>query len=179
LTGSFEDSPYIPALGLHFTVSFADFQGDVDGKFKEVSGISVELETGMTVNEGGENRFQVRLPGKTKYPNLVLKRGFISAGSALATWMYKSIQGGMDEKIEPKSLTVSLMGGKEKPNPKNKDENITVIEPILSWTFENAYPVKVELSQFNSQATGDSAIVVETLTLAYNYFEVVKPKPTA
>ncbi len=177
MKGTFDSSPYFPALGLYFTVSFTEFKDDVDGKFKEVSGISVELETGMTVNEGGENRYQIKLPGKAKYPNLVLKRGLVSSDSELAIWMQKSIQGGFEEKIEPKELTISLMGFGE--HPVWKPEFMRAAEPLLSWTFSNAYPIKIELSDFNSQATGDGAIVIETLTLAYNDFLIVPPKKSA
>ena len=42
-------------------------------RFQDVSGLSFEIET-ETFVEGGENRFEYKLPKRIKYPNLVLKR---------------------------------------------------------------------------------------------------------
>ena len=53
---------YYPPVGFHFRVEF-DLPGasDNDMRFREVGGLSVELEE-ETYNEGGENRFVQKLP---------------------------------------------------------------------------------------------------------------------
>jgi hypothetical protein len=51
--------------------------GDIGSRAK------IEIET---VNEGGENRFALQLPGVTKSPNLVLRRGYVTKASFLSEW---------------------------------------------------------------------------------------------
>ncbi len=64
-----------PPVGFHFRVEFdISGVGKTDTYFREVSGLSMELEE-ETVVEGGENRFVQRLPVRAKYPDLILKRG--------------------------------------------------------------------------------------------------------
>ena len=64
---------YYPPVGFHFRVDFGIApQGDLDGRFQEVSGLASELGSEEVV-EGGENRFSHRLPGRAKFGNLVLK----------------------------------------------------------------------------------------------------------
>ncbi|MEI7926440.1 MAG: phage tail protein, partial [Chloroflexota bacterium] len=42
------------------------------GTFMEVRGLSVEVEV-QSIEEGGQNEFSHRVPGRMKWPNLVLK----------------------------------------------------------------------------------------------------------
>ena len=73
---------YIPPCGFYFRVEFVGIDGmedDKEQRFQEVSGLSFEVET-EELKEGGENRFVYKLPKRTKYPNLVLKRGLLRAG---------------------------------------------------------------------------------------------------
>lgn len=142
--------------GFHFVVNF-DTEGkaglrtsdtDPDVGFQEVSGLNASIET-ETFQEGGENRFSHRFPKPATYQNLVLKRGML-IGSKLIGWFKKAIQ---DFSFEPVTVTVTL-----------KNENH---EPLESWTFFNAYPVKWNIDSFNAQ---DGKIVAETIELSYQYF---------
>ena len=68
---------YYPPSGFHFKVEFIGVDGmntDTEQRFQEVSGLSFEVET-EPLREGGENRFEYKLPKRIKYPNLILKRG--------------------------------------------------------------------------------------------------------
>ena len=47
--------------------------------------------------------------------------------------------------------------------------------PLMSWHFVDAYPVSWEVSGLNAE---ESSIVVESLILAYSYFNFVSGKPT-
>jgi len=68
---------YYPPPGFHFKVEVQDLPpNDDDVRFTEVGGLSVELST-EEVAEGGENRFIQKFPVRTKYPELVLKRGVL------------------------------------------------------------------------------------------------------
>ena len=139
---------YYPPLGFHFKVEFSDIQGEY--MFQSVSGLSAELEI-EDIREGGENRFQHKLPVKTRYQKLVLKRGLV-AGSDLAKWCREAVE---DMNIKPTNITISLL-----------NENH---EPLMTWNVVHAYPVKWAVSDFNAE---QSNIVIETLELVYNYFNI-------
>jgi len=145
-----ENNPaYYPPVGFYFSVM-------VDGEsmsFKEVSGISQELGV-EDVIEGGENRFIHRLPTNAKHPNLVLKRGILLADSIIAKWCTDTISGDFSTSISPKTITVNLL-----------DEKGT---PLISWTFNNAYPVVYRVSDFHSEK---NEVVIESMEFAYSYFK--------
>lgn len=150
-----DDSPLIdyPAGAFYFTLSFPDLTNVSETSFSEVSGFSMEMTT-EEIQEGGENRFKHKVPNGTKYPNLILKRGFVSASSNLAQWCQETISGGLAETIVPKTIVVSL---------KNNKDTI-----LKKWNFANAWPVKWETSELNSM---NNTYVIETLEFAYSYFE--------
>jgi phage tail-like protein len=139
-----------------YPVSFyfeLSFKGE-DAAFQEVSGIAKELSVEEVVC-GGENRFKYRLPTVSTGQNLVLKRALLSGGSKLIDWCSSSIDEGLGNNIEPHDVSVSLLNA-----------NGTV---CMMWTFHNAYPIKYSVSDLKSQENG---IVIESIELAYTYFEV-------
>ena len=139
---------YYPPLGFHFRVEFGNIEGEF--QFQSVGGLSVELETEQ-IAEGGENRFKHKLPVRTKYPNLVLKRGVL-VNSELIKWCRKAVE---DYDITPVNVTISLL---------NEEH-----EPLLTWNVVHAYPVKWAVADFNAE---ESKIVIETIELAYNHFNI-------
>ena len=137
----------IPA-GFHFKVEFGlGEQGD-DHLFQEVTGLSAEVSL-EEYREGGLNEYVHRLPAGAKYGNLVLRRGMFN-DSRVTRWCRKSIE---DFQFEPTTLNVTLLNEKR--------------EPLASWTFQRAYPVKWSVSDLKAQ---DNALVIESLELAYSYF---------
>lgn len=144
----FNSSEDHPPVGFHFKVEFEGNKNTTDIMFQEVSGLSVDLEY-EEITEGGENRFVHRLPKRTKYPDLVLKRGLITDSEVL-TWCRKAIE---NFKFEPWNIMIMLL---------NEDH-----KAIVSWNVINAIPKQWSVSNFN--ATSNS-IVVETLKLSYQYF---------
>ncbi len=157
--GEFGKAPFYPMVGFYFKVTFDNISNSVDSKFREVSGITMETEGGEQIKEGGQNMFSYQLPGRTKYSDLELKRGLLSPSSELGDWCKESIQNDYTKKIKLRDVYLKLMN--EKGNA------------VMTWQFYNAYPKKMDVSGFNSTSTGDSAIVVQSITLAYEYFEVV------
>ncbi|SHI62474.1 conserved hypothetical phage tail region protein [Tangfeifania diversioriginum] len=139
---------YYPPLGFHFKVEFSHIEGEF--QFQSVSGLTVELETEQ-IAEGGENRFKHQLPVRTKFPNLVLKRGVL-VNSGLVKWCRDAVE---DYDIKPVDLTISLL---------NEEH-----EPLMTWNVVHAYPVKWAMADFNAE---ESKIVIETIELAYNYFNI-------
>ncbi|MCR9254038.1 MAG: phage tail protein [bacterium] len=144
-----------PAVSYCFEVSVGKFTG-IDLLFSEVSGIQMELET-TEIKEGGNNSYTHSIPGRVKYTDLVLKRGMMPKSSALFSWCQKTIGGNYTKPIEPQDVTVKLLDEEGKT--------------LITWNFKNAYPKKLEVSSLNARASGDSAIMIETITLAYSEFE--------
>ena len=141
-------------VGFHFKVSFLqEISDDIDTRFQSVSGLNVTVET-ENFAEGGENRFVHSLPVKTKFDNLVLKRGMI-LDHDLVKWVKDAVE---NFEFRPLNMQVVLL------NEKN--------EPLNVWDIVNAYPVKWSVSDFNAE---ESKLVVETLELKYQYFKTSKP----
>ena len=141
-----------PPPSFHFRVDFYFDQEPhpVDIGFQEVTGLSVELETEQVV-EGGENLYTHELPVRTRYQDLVLKRGLAPAASVVFDWIKRSLEA--PYLFEPVNLTVALL---------NEEHN-----PLARWNVINAYPKKWEVSAFNAE---QSSIAIETLTLKYQLF---------
>jgi phage tail-like protein len=150
---------YIPPVGFFYTLSFLSMGGaasnDWDAGFQEVSGISAKMETD-TITMGGENRFAYKVPKRVTYSDLVLKRGLIIPSSPIANWCFDHLKGGLNTKIEPKTITVTLL-----------DANVDHHKPIMTWVFVNAYPIGWDVEGLNAQQNG---LAIESLTLSYNYF---------
>ncbi len=143
-----------PPVGFHFEVFVGFFMTDMC--FSEVSGLEMELEIAMEVKEGGNNNYSYSLPGRTKYGDLVLKRGVITSVSPLYQWFESTISLLNSETIQPLPIVINLL-----------DENGS---PVVSWYVSNAYPKKMTVSSMNAKASGESAIMIETLTLSYSEF---------
>lgn len=144
---------YYPPVGFHFLVEFEGLGSQAkDHQFQSVSGLSVDIET-EEIAEGGENRFKHKLPVKTKYPNLSLKRGML-IDSAVIDWCRDAIE---NFSFKPVNLTIKLLNEKH--------------QPLISWNVVHAYPVKWAVEDFNAQ---ESKLVVESFELTYNYFTLLK-----
>lgn len=141
-----------PTAGFHFLVNIGLDPDPLDISFQEVSGIGTTLTYEPYV-EGGENRFVHHLPRAVQYRPLVLKRGFF-VGSALSLWCKLALE---DFVFLPKDVTVSLLN----------EQHI----PLAAWYFRNALPKEWSYSPFDAQK---NAIVIETLTLQYQYYTSIK-----
>jgi phage tail-like protein len=117
------------------------------GEFRECTGLAVEREI-LEYAEGGNNDFVHKLPGRLKFPNLVLKRG-ITDQKELLKWFW-------DTRSSPAmaTVTVTLVDATGK-----KDARV--------WAFENAYPVKWAGPNLNA---GSDSAATETLEIAHGGF---------
>jgi len=147
---------YTPPVGYHFRVEFSFLDSDNDTRFQEVSGLSAEIASEDVV-EGGENRFTHRLPVRTKYGNLTLKRGLLTS-SQLIDWVKHAVESlEASDKYKPTDVTVTLLDEAGEP----LDE---------TYSFSKAWPVKWSISDLKAS---ENALVIETLELSYNYFRRV------
>ena len=142
-----------PPVGFHFSVIFELFpQLPNDFRFQEVDGLSVDVET-EEFKEGGENRFVHKLPTRTQYHNIVLKRGMFT-GSGILLWCRNAIE---SFNFQPTNVTIALL---------NSDHI-----PVAAWYVVNAYPISWSVSNFNAE---ESNVVIESIKLQYNYFKILK-----
>ena len=142
---------YYPPVGFHFRVEFDGMvskDDDTEIRFQEVSGLTAEIGT-EELQVGGENRFSYRLPTRAKFGNLILKRGMLK-NSVLVNWITDAIE---NFKFKPVNVTVHLLD--------------TEHNPLSTWTFIKAYPVKWVTSDLKAQ---DNSLVIETIELVYQYF---------
>lgn len=141
-----------PPTSFSFIVNGVSTLEGIDSQFQSVSGLSAEVETEEYV-EGGENRFKHQLPTRTKYNNLVLKRGMMQ-NSGLIEWCKSSI---MNLDFELRDLIITLNGG------------VGSSAPLMVWKVIGAYPVKWEVSDFNAE---ENKLAIETIELKYRYFSI-------
>jgi phage tail-like protein len=143
---------YYPPWGFYFRVVFDISQDKNDLRFQSVSGLSVEYDF-ESFKEGGENRFEHKLPVRTKYADLVLKRGLLTDSSVI-NWVLDAFQNRI---FKPADITVNLINERG--------------EPLQTWNVVHAIPKKWLVSDFNANENG---IVVETMELSYRYFTIQK-----
>ncbi len=80
------------------------------GYFRSIGGLSVEQEV-VEYKEGGVNEFTRKLMGATKWPNIVLKRGFTSS-KAFFQWVKGSVnRGAGDDTTEVSTPLLGIANG--------------------------------------------------------------------
>lgn len=147
-----------PQPGFHFAVVFELFpQFPNDIRFQEVRGLSVNTLF-KPWPEGGENRFTHQLPERLQFTDLVLKRGKF-LGSGILHWARQAVE---NFEFKPTNLMISLL-----------NENHL---PLYNWYVVNAVPKQLDISGINAMR---NEIVVESLTLTYQYFKYYDPASIA
>lgn len=138
----------------HFKVVIDGF-GEL--AFQTVDGLKQTIGT-EDYKEGGENTFTHRLPSRSTFEKLTLKRQMVtdSVGKPLTEWFEDGLNFfGFD----PKTVTVSLLlvpGG----------------PPIAQWVFVQAWPISWSIDKLDAQAS--NALLYDTIELSYQYFYRVK-----
>lgn len=140
----------LPLSKYYFEVSAADAAGAED-KFKvmELSGVEREVQA-IEYRQGSDPDFYVtKIPGMEKYSNVTMKKAMFSQNNKLFDWINTYKLGHVDKK----TLIVSLLndGG----------------DPVFTWTFYNAWPTKLKVSDLKSDA---SELAIEEVELAYDKF---------
>lgn len=119
--------------------------------FTECSGFTIETQT-EEYPEGGLNSFVHKLPIRTKYTNLVLKRG-IDLTLDLYNW-YMQVASGH---IERRQISIVLYENALKPG---HDRKI-----VYRWDFREAFPCKWTAPEFHID---QGSVAVETLEIAHH-----------
>ncbi len=136
-----------PFRAFNFVV---EIDGVPVGAFAEVSGL--ESETEVVEYRTGDSKVTstLKLPGLTKYANVVLKRGLTRD---LSLWQWRKTV--VDGQTDRRDGTIVLLA-----------EDRT---PALRWRFRNGWPCKWEGPALNAKA---SEIAIETLEIAHEGLEL-------
>ncbi|MFT4865645.1 MAG: phage tail-like protein [Ilumatobacter sp.] len=139
-------------------VTSATFLFEVDGveigRFMEISGLEVSVET-EDVQEGGQNSFVHKLPGRMTWPNITLKRG-ITQQDTLLDWLNKSSgetfsSGGNKLERSTAAITLTASDGTR----------------LRAWDFDGVFPVKWTGPSF---AVSSTDMAVEQLEVTHHGF---------
>ena len=124
------------------------------GAFTECSGLSVDVAV-EEILEGGQNHFVHKVPGRMRWPNIVLKRG-ITDSDNLFEWFWLT----SGEGFEGNGAALERTHGE-----------IAVLDAarqrLRSWKFEDAFPVKWTGPNF---ASSSSEVATEQLEIAHHGF---------
>jgi phage tail-like protein len=139
-------------------ITAATFLVEVDGveigRFMEITGLEVSIET-EDVQEGGQNSFVHKLPGRMTWPNLTLKRG-ITQNDTLLAWFNES----SGEQFAANGNTLT-----------RKSAAITLLGPggqrLRAWEVDGAFPVRWNGPDFAASSTD---MAVEELEITHHGF---------
>lgn len=124
---------------------YVEIDGLAQAVFTEMNGLQVETDV-TEYQEGGNNGFVHRLPGRTKVGTITLKRG-VTSSNEFFKWCQEILQG----KVTPQNMSVVMYDAKG--------------GEMVRWNFAKAYPIKWTGPTFS--ADGRTA-AVETLELAHD-----------
>lgn len=138
-----------PALGLRFGVTIDSAEGgSADlGTFTGCQGLTMEYDV-FEYQEGGENSYVHRLPGRLRFANLVLSRAVDASSGAVAAWFRRQ-----QNSVERTTAVVTAY------DPAGDE--------VAAWTLDGVYPVRWTGPRFEAAGRG---VATETLELAHNGF---------
>lgn len=128
-----------------------EIEGIKEAEFTECSGLEVTTDV-FEYQEGGLNQYSHKLPGRTKYSNITLKKGFANSNK-LYLW-YKEMGDKLlaGTEFTSKKVTITL-------------RSTAVLDQEMVWTLNDAFPVKWVGPAFK---VGEAAISIETLEFAHH-----------
>lgn len=121
-----------------------EITGVIVGSFSEISGLEANVEFDE-FREGGINYFVHKLPKKTNYNNLILKRG-MTHSDTLYKWHQNVILG----IIEPQTISIILLDSER--------------TEVKRWTFECAFPIKWTGPDLKAES---NTLAVETIEFVH------------
>jgi len=135
--------PYAQALRFRVTI---DGEQDL-GDWAKCDGLSVEYDI-KPYEEGGENGYVHRIPGRAKYQNIKLSRAINKESSKVAIWL-TSVQA----MVKRQTAEISALD--------------STGETIATWNLQGVYPAKWTGPSFDASS---SQAATETLELVHNGF---------
>ncbi len=136
---------------------WVEIEGMLEAYFTEVSGMTAQTEV-LEYKEGGTNTFTHKLPTRTSFTNITLKRG-MTTSTKFWDWYMNTVNKGVGKAaVQLKDISIILYSPSE------------AATTIRRWNVSNAYPIKWVGP---SMATKSAEYAVETIEIAYDKFTLV------
>jgi phage tail-like protein len=148
---------YDPLSAFCFSLQLDGLFGPKQAFFKSISGLKSETEV-VPYREGGLNGHTHQLVGATKWPNLVLKRGFVQGDFRLMKWRR--------EWTTHDNVVIKRRRGKV-------IQLDSTMEPVCSWIFLDGWPCRWEGPEYDASK---SELAVETIEIAHSGLFFHSPK---
>jgi phage tail-like protein len=132
---------------------------EVVALFQSLNGMSVSREV-EPLNEGGVNHFGYEFPAQVSYAHVTFETG-LSSSDFFWKWM---MAGQYDGRAQ--AMDFFLVQRRSAPTGTSP-----VYEEVRRWNFHNAFPVSWSISDLNVDESDN--IVIETLELSFDYFELI------
>lgn len=143
----------VPFFGnFNFLVEISDLTGDarsVVGGFSQVTGIGSQSD--IVEHRVGNSNAALKLPGKTRFGNIVLRKGCTASGD-LYEWR-RRIEKGEDDR---RAGSIVLLDGGMREKAR--------------WNFYDAWPCRYEAPELDA---ADNSVSIETLELCVERVERV------
>jgi phage tail-like protein len=123
-------------------------ENSVQAFFKSASGLKSESEV-VPYKEGGLNTTTHQLIGPTKWPNIVLKKGF-TGDSTFITWRDEFLDDSQGRKLERRGGKICQLNSK--------------LQVVATWHFVGGWPCKWEGPDFDASK---SELSIETIEIAH------------
>jgi phage tail-like protein len=137
-----EENSQWPIATFHFSISINGQQCS----FQEVSGLETETQI-IEYRHGNSKEFApIKMPGLKKVGNVTLKKGVFQKDTFFWQW-YSKIQ---MNTIERSTVVINLLDVSR--------------NSIMTWTLNNAFPVKVTGSELNAEG---NEVAIESVEIAY------------
>ena len=146
ITPSISSSEFEPINNYHFRV---EIDGLDAGRFREVDGLSIELEVNEFQN--GDDPLIRKRPGRVKYGDITLKKGYV-ASSILNDWIEEArfSSGGFTRK----TVAIVLQDSKE--------------NEIKRWNLFETFPRSWKMSSLDGKGND---ILTEEMVIVIEWFE--------
>lgn len=147
-----KDINEFPIVNYQFAIKI-DGSDDPVALFQKISGMTVTRAIDE-LTEGGFNEYTMEFPREFGYNHIIFESGLSSSDFFYKWMMYGKEQGfalGKNFVLEQRFAN--------KP-----------IEEPKSWAFDGAFPVRWSISDLD--VTNSNSIVIETLELSFNTFEL-------
>lgn len=161
-----KDIEEYPIPVYQFAIEIDDPNGNavIVALFQSVTGMSVKRAfEGLT--EGGVNNFAYEFPGQISYEHITLEAGLTSS-DFFWEWM-------MDGQFDGRAQVKNFVLVQRRPNPDYASSSDDIFKEIKRWEFTNAFPVSWKISDLSLDDS--KKIVIESLELSFDFFELKKP----
>jgi phage tail-like protein len=129
------------------------------GRFTEVQGLEISVDV-EEIEEGGQNSYVHKVPGRMSWPNIVLKRGLTESDNLIA-WLNKSSGegfSGASNKLTRSTASIVLLSASG--------------ARLRAWEIEGAFPIKWSGPSFAASSDDEPE---EELEIAHHGFKSTKP----